>query len=205
MPLISDGSPDPLVDRIRERRLDPNTRTSMSKSGYDIPPLCPPVSLDVVGAVERRQGFPLPPLLRTLYTEIGNGGFGPGYGLWGIGTDRDYDRITLDPPWIGPGLLAGVAGEWLRNSLRNSISANPTFASTTGQPQDDFEAGRVVTVCDWGCANWSSIDCSTEEGEMIFSHDRPEICDEIREGISFRQWMQDWADVVDLWTRVYPA
>jgi hypothetical protein len=29
---------------------------------------------------ESRLSFPLPPLLKRLYVEIGNGGFGPGYG-----------------------------------------------------------------------------------------------------------------------------
>src|SRR5215471_5816555 len=157
MPPASNGSPDPLIDRIRELRLDPNRRTSMSKFGYDIPHLRPPVSLEAVEDAERLLGFPLPPLLKTLYTEIGNGGFGPGYGLSGIGNSTDDDWITLEPP-------------------------------------DDCKPAKIITICDWGCANWSAIDCSTEEGEMIFSHDRPDLCDEIRERISFRQWMQDWAD-----------
>ena len=29
-------------------------------------------------------GFPLPPLLRELYKQLANGGFGPGYGLIGV-------------------------------------------------------------------------------------------------------------------------
>ena len=32
---------------------------------------------------ERELGFKLPPLLRALYQQLGNGGFGPGYGLVG--------------------------------------------------------------------------------------------------------------------------
>jgi hypothetical protein len=161
-------APDPLIERVRELRLDPNRRTSMAKFSHDMPALRPPASLELVKDAERRLGFALPPLLRTLYTEIGNGGFGPGYGLWGIGNSPDYDWITFDPP-------------------------------------DDCEPSKAVTICEWGCANWSAIDCSTEEGEMVFSHDRPDLRDEIREGISFRQWMQDWADGVDLWARVYPG
>ena len=33
---------------------------------------------------ERRLGFALPPLLRRLYAEVANGGFGPGTGILGI-------------------------------------------------------------------------------------------------------------------------
>ncbi|MBX9624461.1 MAG: hypothetical protein K2X82_11690 [Gemmataceae bacterium] len=36
--------------------------------------LCPPVSEGVVAAAEASLGFPLPPLLRAVYTRVGNGG-----------------------------------------------------------------------------------------------------------------------------------
>lgn len=48
-----------------------------------------------VAHVERLVGFPLPRLLRRLYLELGNGGFGPGYGLLGLGDGhRDDQRGT---------------------------------------------------------------------------------------------------------------
>jgi hypothetical protein len=37
-----------------------------------------------VAADERQLGFGLPPLLKRIYIEIGNGGFGLGYGLVGL-------------------------------------------------------------------------------------------------------------------------
>src|SRR5438552_9489750 len=39
--------------------------------------------IDVAGD-ETRLGFALPSLMKRVYTEIGNGGFGPGYGLIGL-------------------------------------------------------------------------------------------------------------------------
>lgn len=48
-----------------------------------LPPLTP-APLDAVVEAESAAGVPLPPLLRRLYLEIGNGGFGPGYGLLGL-------------------------------------------------------------------------------------------------------------------------
>jgi hypothetical protein len=54
-----------------------------------LPPLtpAPPASVD---EAERILGFPLPGLLRRLYVEVGNGGFGPGYGILGVaGGHRD--------------------------------------------------------------------------------------------------------------------
>jgi len=42
-------------------------------------------------------GFALPPLLERLYSEVGNGGFGPGYELCGLsgGFAEDLQGLTL--------------------------------------------------------------------------------------------------------------
>src|SRR6185437_14876539 len=48
------------------------------------PDLAPPASEDDLRAAERVIGFPLPPLLRRLYGEIANGGFGPSLGVEGL-------------------------------------------------------------------------------------------------------------------------
>jgi hypothetical protein len=59
-----------------------------------LPPLTP-ATLAMVEAAERDFGHPFPPLLRRLYLEIGNGGFGPGYGLFRLPlTDNDWE-----PEW----------------------------------------------------------------------------------------------------------
>ncbi|MEV0899719.1 hypothetical protein [Actinoplanes sp. NPDC049802] len=44
----------------------------------------PPATAEVVAEAEQIAGRPLPYLLKRLYTEVGNGGFGPGYGLLGL-------------------------------------------------------------------------------------------------------------------------
>lgn len=41
----------------------------------------PPLSPSDVDEAERRMGVALPPLLRRVYTEVGDGGFGPEFGL----------------------------------------------------------------------------------------------------------------------------
>lgn len=43
-----------------------------------------PVSESVVADVEQPLGFPFPSLLRQPYTEVGNGGFGPDGGIFGL-------------------------------------------------------------------------------------------------------------------------
>ncbi len=42
----------------------------------------PPVTATELAQAEALLGFPLPRLLKSIYLEVGNGGFGPGYGLF---------------------------------------------------------------------------------------------------------------------------
>ena len=44
----------------------------------------PTASEEQLQETEARIGFPLPPLLRAMYANIANGGFGPGMGLYGV-------------------------------------------------------------------------------------------------------------------------
>ena len=45
---------------------------------------------------ESKLGFEIPPLLKACYVEIGNGGFGPGYGLIGLegGAQSDFGSLA---------------------------------------------------------------------------------------------------------------
>ena len=84
-------------------------------------------------------GFALPPLLERLYFEVGNGGLGPGYGLYGLsgGFAEDLQGLTLPDLYL-------------------------TDTDYDGLPK------KLVSICDWGCTMGSAIDCSIPEGEMIF-------------------------------------
>jgi SMI1 / KNR4 family (SUKH-1) len=85
---------------------------------------------------ESRFGFPLPPLLKRLYTDIGNGGFGPGYGLMG-----------------------------LINGFRDDIGDSALESYELRREADPAELGwhwpaDLLPICTWGCAIYSCIDCS---------------------------------------------
>ncbi|HSK51460.1 MAG TPA: SMI1/KNR4 family protein [Clostridia bacterium] len=70
------GADDEIVaraERLRERMETPADR-----------PLPPPATEAQVAAAEGRYGIAFPPLLRRLYLEVANGGFGPGSGLLGV-------------------------------------------------------------------------------------------------------------------------
>ncbi|WP_327401626.1 SMI1/KNR4 family protein [Streptomyces sp. NBC_01288] len=98
------------------------------------PPTAPP---EAVAELEAAVGYPMPPLLKRIYLEVADGGFG----RWGEGlslTDTDYRFSEADP------LLAEYLS-WRRRP---------------GYPPS------VVPLLTWGCAIWSLVDFSTPEGRM---------------------------------------
>jgi hypothetical protein len=79
-----------LVEAIRTRIVAPAKRIDMTT--VDTPPLYAAASTTAVEAAEAQVGFNLPALLRRLYTEVGNGGFGPSAGL--VGVERGHPDVN---------------------------------------------------------------------------------------------------------------
>jgi hypothetical protein len=75
-----------LIARIKERVADPLRAVDAATWVCPMPTVAPPATMAEVDAAEVALGFAIPPLLRRLYTEVGNGGFGPNYGLEGVPT-----------------------------------------------------------------------------------------------------------------------
>ena len=85
---------DELIAAIRRRIVNPNMRIDIRTVA--IPPIYRVASVGSLDASEAELGMPLPPLLRRLYLEVENGGFGPGAGLFGVtGGHTDVDGRTL--------------------------------------------------------------------------------------------------------------
>ena len=83
-----------LLDAIRKRITDPKRRIDMTT--VDTPPLYGAASTKALEAAEAQVGVTLPALLRRLYTEVGNGGFGPSAGLVGVdGGHADVDGRNI--------------------------------------------------------------------------------------------------------------
>jgi hypothetical protein len=136
-----------------------------------LPPLTPaaPAAVDEAEALVRH---PLPPLLRRLYLEVGNGGFGPGYGLLGLrgGHGDDYRKTAVD--------------------LRREDSSG----SFPGAPP----AG-LLAVCYWGCAIYSYVDCTDVEARMWGWDPNPAPDDDpgvalFRESTTFVEWLSRWVE-----------
>ena len=88
-------------------------------------PLPAPAGEAQLADAERQLGFGLPPLLRRLYMEVANGGFGPGPGILGLkgGQKNDHGKTVEDlyaemleavqenPRWIWPPGLLPIVDE----------------------------------------------------------------------------------------------
>lgn len=73
-----------LMERVRERIADPLLAVDAAKWVRPMPHPWPPATADEVRQAEQKLGFSIPPLLRNLYTQVANGGFGPANGLDGV-------------------------------------------------------------------------------------------------------------------------
>jgi hypothetical protein len=149
------------------------------------PRLLRSASVAELRADEERLGFRLPPLLQQIYCTIGNGGFGPGYGLIGMSS--------------GPPDDTGKTAPEIYRDLR---SGDPDDASWSW-PAD------LLPICHWGCAIYSCIDCSDQDFRMrIFDPNVHRASASwldafFDEASSFQTWITAWAEGVDLWNIAY--
>jgi len=135
---------DELIGLIRSRAQNPNTINDMAE-GVSPPSVLPLITaMATVAEVEGKLGFGLPELLRRLYTEIADGGFGPGYGLVGIEGDRN-SYLNRD--------LAQTYDSYLRESK--------TEFGAPWQP-------KLLPILTWGCGILSCIDCADPSFPVYF-------------------------------------
>jgi aminoglycoside phosphotransferase len=99
-----------------------------------------PATQEAVLEAEAAIGFLVPTVLRRLYVEVANGGFGPRFAVMGV---RGHDYFTCDD-------YADIV---------ESYGDGPDEESEYGFP-------GLVWPLDWGCAIWSACDFRTPDGPM---------------------------------------
>ena len=113
--------------------------------------ILPPVSEDDVARAETQLGFALPSFLRRLYREVGNGGFGPGYGLFPL----DSGSASLDS------VVTAYAA--MRAMTQQDIDEN--WEDEEDKPS--LWPERILMICDWGCNIYSLLNCSSPDLQML--------------------------------------
>lgn len=151
---------DELLDRIRAR---------VAVSGaWDGPALV--ATPAEIAEAEHAIGFPIPPLLRRIYLEIANGGFGP------------YDSV------IGVG-----EGAWTSDVGDIAVLYRGFGTRPEGHPPG------IVPVYDVGCANWWLIDFRDPAGPM-WGWDPDGCCHDhalAPQGVTLGTWLAETLDGSD--------
>ncbi|WP_344100743.1 SMI1/KNR4 family protein [Myceligenerans crystallogenes] len=137
---------------IRERRYEPQVPRS-------------PVPTAAITRFEERTGTAFPLLLRRLYTEVADGGFGPGYGLF-----------PLDPPSEHP----------------RADSVTYLYDKHLGYRRDSYLQGcdePLIPIADHGCAITSY---ATPSG-VVWEHDpNTDIERAVPTNKSLHAWLTGW-------------
>jgi hypothetical protein len=161
-------SDDVLLDALRVR-MGVEPRHPMWKG--DVPKMHPRASPQSITVAEAKLGFRLPPLLRRIYEDIADGGFGPAYGLFAI--EGRHKR--------------GEQGETVVE-VRDKLAVDPRWPH------------QLLPLCDWGCANWSCLDCRSENGSIVTLASEQGFFDT---GRDLRSWLSAWLSGIDLWEEMF--
>jgi hypothetical protein len=157
-----------LVEALRLRLKDPNRRT-----GADLEPvpLLPVATSKELDAAEAAIGRPLPHVLRLVLEQIANGGFGPGYGLLGVGPTGH--RINL------------ASGE---------IDLNlPDFHRFQIEHDPQWDRDQLV-ILDWGDVIWGTVSLSTGVvSKFRGDTDTYEAQHFEPVGVDLETWLMRWA------------
>ncbi len=161
-----------VLNLIRIRAQDSSTRTDM----MDVAPIdiFPPSSPEILAQIERRLSFELPALLRSIYLRVGNGGFGPGYGLLGT-----------------PGGHTDQEG-------RSLLSCYEFMLSEYGNEQPSWPAG-ILPICEWGSQIWSCVDCMSSISPVITFCDEGLF----KVGYDVQAWFKAWAEGKSIWSEMF--
>lgn len=178
-PVCSSG--DDLLALIRER-----AASSRMERGVTGSRVFEPATAEAIEQAEKSLDFALPPLLKRVLLEIGNGGFGPGHGILGVqgGATDEHGSSLVD--------------------LYDGLSATHPEDPGWRWPE------RLVPICCWGDATYSCIDCSHREGPVVTFDANGYRAGAnlsrflVPQDLTLDAWLRAWVEGIDLWSRMFP-
>jgi hypothetical protein len=157
-----------VVDALRLRINDAKRRTD---AYIDPVPILAVADLKELDAAEAAIGRPLPHVLRLVLEQVANGGFGPGYGLLGVGPTGH--RINL------------ASGE-----VDLNLADFHRF-HTEHDPQWDRDQ---LVILDWGDAVWGTVSLSTGLVSTFRGDTDTYEAQHVEDlGIDLETWLMRWA------------
>jgi len=165
-----------LIHRIKEHIKDPKRTISMAhRFNHSVKPF-PPATLEQIEAAESQIGFRLPELIREIYLHIGNGGFGPGYGIGGVEGGMEIYECSL------------------AQNVIECREVEDFFAEICGDEEEkpNWHWGdQYIVYCYWGCTVTTLVDCASPSLPVISLDDASMAPHSSK---TLRQWWTDWLD-----------
>jgi hypothetical protein len=169
-----------LLKRIRLRAENEQTRTD--NCDLVVPKIGSKYCYREVDEIELRISRELPASLKQIYVEVGNGGFGPGYGFMSLEDKNDTNQETV----------LGIYHSFCSEDPEDVLWKWPK---------------ELIPIIDWGCAIRSCINCDNGKISIFDPNFEVEKMDDyfIPQGDSLESFMLKWCEGVNLWEEVYGA
>lgn len=194
-----------LFARLQARLADPQRIHDMARNQVKpVPQVNPVATADQMDKAEAQLGFALPVLFKQLYTKIGNGGFGPGYGLYPIEEiATGYLRLRQHNPHH-------PTGYWPTNLVEIC-----TWGCGIGSCIDYMQPGNPVFIYDpeYHVLDGDNISATMTDAQGVVvweyrpapqtTRAAPRSFKVMRQRSSFAAWLLAWAEGVDLWGEFY--
>jgi hypothetical protein len=132
----------------------------------------PPATEEQIESTERELDAPLPLLLRRIYLEVANGGFGPGFGI--LGANGGYRNDNF-------GTLVGI--------YRGSRDEN----EKEGWPE--WPVGLLLLE-DWGCTQLACLATAEFAGSIVLKDDNNGLT--VTE-FTLARYLAEWCEGRDPW------
>jgi len=167
-----------LIEAVRRRVADaPNATDSVDAFPGTVFPVALPSQVE---DTEAALGFRLPEILKALYLRVGNGGYGPGYGL------------------------VGVAGGATDDTGKNIVDLYSEYAAPDPEDPHWRWPRHLLPVAHLGCAMYACLDCSAPGAPVVWFEPNPHSAGEpwddsfIPLAPSASEWFGAWLADKDL-------
>jgi hypothetical protein len=139
-----------LIKALKERIQDINRATDLPDMVEPI--IYPPLTEIELEEAESEIGFRLPELLRRIYLEVGNGGFGPSYGLLIVKTKANSANFKDDH-----------CSFTLVDTYKSMSCDNKNKAIS----DEGYWPDKLLPIIFCGCEIFICVDCTTSEGTIV--------------------------------------
>lgn len=172
-----------IIAELGDRRRAGTLRADEDHHAENVP--FAPLGEAEIRAAEASLGFSLPSTLRRVYAEVGNGGFGPAYGIMGL------------------------TGGKLDDLGRDAVSLFRRFREPDARDPMWRWPERLLPVCHLGCAMHLCVDCSAAAGPVVWFE--PNVHGNRGDpwedsfyvlAASTEEWLSAWASGNDLLARL---